>query len=718
MARRYPNKRRSRSYGAVWGLIAAIVAATLIVIGVQVFPPAGLPGKDAGRALLAWLLGDSSWSAMSLLWPTGIASQVDEVFRVARAIPPACIVVGTLLGIARPKWIDRHPPEDGQTRLFPPPDGAREACRRFAPLRKRQGSGILLAPGVPLPREREVKGIAFVGRMGSGKTVAIRYLVDQIRAAPGARAIVLDFKGDVTSHWPDDDFVLLAPHDGRVRPEATQPYAYGWDIAADCASDAQCNEFAAALIPEGREAMWSKGARAILAGCMIGLRDSSYNRALRRSMWTWRDLEAVLDLAPEALCAYLFEHYPPTRHFLTIENGGWSKTSLSFMSTVLSAALEVVRPLAAAWGDVPMHRLLPLRRWVLTPTEKDPRFVILQFSGEYPSLSAAWTSAVVRALVTVGQSPVLAEDKARRVFFILDEMPQIARKDDGISRLLEVGRSKGFGLIAGIQSFEQLDGAWEKDKADTFRGTVGIKIVGELGATGDERVSANRASAILGKARFIRRKVSWTYSKGTRTRNVGPEPYEDFVVPPAFFETLGPQPDGVEMALLEAGQCMVLKWPYDSWKARRPGVVPTAAFDSWLEKADPEYWQELTAAAERARDEESRAIHHAKRRAHRGHWLRGLASSAVVTAGLIAGTEWYRGQPLGVGMHALAIGKAATYHTRTGHLLSWALTTAEGGVEVIDGNARHVAVAVPNGKGGVFHVLVDRTDVVRALPWE
>lgn len=596
--RKYPNKVRTPANKIIITVLAVMATSCILpAVFLMVAHPAGMPVQDSIDAIFPWIAGGDVWAQFSALWPSTTISALAVRMTVIRDGVAGVGTLGLLWAFLTPDWVDKWPLEDGP-RFFPPPNGASAARRLFAVERRAQGKGMLLAPGVHLPKEREVKGIDLIGRPGSGKTVVIRYLCEQILAMPASRAIVLDFKGDFTSDWPSSDFVLMAPHDGRVLPSATQPYAMGWDIAADASTEAACWTLAGSLIPDGRgEAMWTKGARAVMVGFLMGLNKTLYSRTLKRATWTWRDFRDVMNLSDVEMWEFLDRHYPQARRMANLDKSEqFTKTSLSFIVNVVACALEIVGPLADAWGDVPLHRLLSLRQWVLTPQKSDARTIILQFSGEYAEISMAWMSAVIRSLIQLGQSARLANDKARRVFFVLDELPAISRENDQINRLLEVGRSKGFGLIAGYQTFEQAEKAWGKEVAHSVAGNVGTKLIGALGNIGVEGVAASRASAMAGKAQVRRTKHQRNYGRD-RSRSVSNDLSLEETAPGWFFETIKPTRDGVEMCLIEGGKVMMLRWPYDTWATRRRGVVPTPAFERWVSTVDKARWAEIQEAA-------------------------------------------------------------------------------------------------------------------------
>ena len=477
--------------------------------------------------------------------------------------------------------------QEAGRRLALPPDGIAASNEDLASEVRRTGTDLLLAPRVKLPWEHEVKGLMLTGAPGSGKTEIIKYLLTQLiqrrpKRGGKTRLIVLDAcKGDYTSQWPSEDFILLAPHDDRCQPGPTMiPQAWAWDIARDCSSFQDAAEFAGRVIQESKEPQWAEGARLILQGALVGLQNT------KGVNWGWEDLHGVVTLRDKALNAWMQQHFEPAVRYTALdEQGNASRNASSYINNYCATAVKFTLPLSLAWGDVPRNRRLSLRRWLLAADpDKTAQTIILGRSGQFSAMSAAWIGALLRLINSVVQSPALTESKVRRVLLVLDELRTIAAPGDCVKELIEIGRSKGIGTVIGIQSYDQLrdPAAWGDAVVDAFEGIVQTKIFGKMMTISSGRGGANAvAENVVGQGRFRRPEKSRTIGGGRgATTNLSSPETTRLVVEPTFFERLVPTLDGPQAAYLGMSSLCVLEWPWSGWETQRAGVVPAR----WIER--------------------------------------------------------------------------------------------------------------------------------------
>ena len=160
----------------------------------------------------------------------------------------------------------------------------------------RCGQGLWLAPDVKMSRERETLQIAIMGSIGGGKTQLYLFLIEQIRQR-NDKMVVHCTKGDYTSTWPDENFILVSPTDTRT---------WAWDIAADTFNVQRARELSARLIPSAGDGqqMWKQGSRAILTGLIVRL------QMKHQANWSWRDLLESSFLSPTEMKQELEIYYP------------------------------------------------------------------------------------------------------------------------------------------------------------------------------------------------------------------------------------------------------------------------------------------------------------------------------------------------------------------------------------------------------------------------
>lgn len=430
--------------------------------------------------------------------------------------------------------------------------------------RRSSGSGLVLAPGLTIGRERESRHVLVTGATGSGKSVIIRSWLRQILER-GDRAIVHDTKGDALATLPIKEFVLLAPHDQRSAV---------WDIAADLLTEEDAREFAASIIPSSHDPVWSAGARELLTGAVVIL------QRLKQQGWSWADLYDVLVTPPAQLRELMLRHYPPCTIYIIAENGVPNRTTTSFFATLNAHVMATVRPLARAWGEAGAPRVSA--RDFLLAESPDSRIIILQRAAHLPALSTAWIGAFVRVAANLSVGPLLEDDAERRIWFVLDEFPQLG-KLDSFAQIIEKGRSRGVCCVLGVQDLAQLSALYGADATKTWVGSVGTKIVCrvEVGAT------AKTICAEWGGTR----QVAWTersWSHGPWKLELGTQStlsrqvqHRDVaVLQPSELQTrLGlqetwPVPTIRALVFGIGDSILAAQWPIVPWPKLRPGSKP------------------------------------------------------------------------------------------------------------------------------------------------
>ncbi len=425
---------------------------------------------------------------------------------------------------------------------------------------------------------------------------------------------------------------------------------------------------------------------------------------------------------------YLEKHYPEAMYYTaTDENGNYTKTSLSFIVNVLSAMRELVSPLAAAWGAVPVSRRISLRQWALARKEGQARTLIVQWSGEFASMGTAWISAALRFLNSITtHSPMYGESATRRLFFVLDELPRIAREGDGLAELLDVGRSKGICLLAGVQNIEQLTKRWGEEVTDAVLGNCGTVIFGQLGNVGKSDVGAGRAAEMVGKVIWSEKDETTNPKTGRikiRWRPQNPK----LLVEANFFETLGPTSRGVVMALRKGTDLCMLTWPYDNWTTRRPAVVPAAWIKGWTKDVDTEEWAKRRKLARSVAMRElagyeaaERAIAVCRRQA-RGRKLFATTAAGATSfaAGLGVVAALYLANPPAVNDWATVSVGAVLFDARTGQQMRQVITPgARVQLQVRTRSGGAWVVAVPNYGQVMIQSQFLRRALPLAMPWE
>ncbi|MEI8396937.1 MAG: type IV secretion system DNA-binding domain-containing protein [Rhodospirillaceae bacterium] len=501
----------------------------------------------------------------------------------------------------------------------------------------RDGAGLYLTPGVLMDRGHETTGILIMGAPGSGKTVWMQFLMDQVikrstknyrllkpmvdeisssltkeqriaaiealikktRAYPD-KIIGLDVKGDVTEKWAqeNDEIILFAPHDSGRRPvldakgnpvldENDQPVeqfiGYAWDIAGDIDSLPACQDFAAMVIPPSDEPQWAQASRRIVTGIIYGLlkdcalenkrrADAANGKPFTKKWFGWAEIHYWATRPPKQLREFLVTWYPDAAEFIIVkDDGGLSDTSASYFSGYQAAFLPTCEALAAAWRDYPQERYLSLKKWLADPMAKQ-RTLLLQKSLQFEEVSSAWIKAVIGRTSKFVGSGLLKDDKNRRIWLFLDELPQVTSKDDGLLKFMEVGRSKGFCTVTGVQVIDQLEERWGSESlVRTLEAMVRIKLVFRVEAGSFSKYVSEE---LIGSSDVSSRDVSRSSGNGSSTSTSRKIEYRLVVLPSELSSRLGKDNKGVKCMLVAENDVCILHTPFSNWYERREGTVP------------------------------------------------------------------------------------------------------------------------------------------------
>lgn len=410
-----------------------------------------------------------------------------------------------------------------------------------------------LHPALVLPRQDWTRDIILTGSVGSGKTQILLPVVAQ-QVETRTRALVLDTKGDYTSHFRG---AILSPWDARTRY---------WDIAADVRTVANAQAFAAALVPERvhGDSHFDNAARAIVTGVVVAVQNIAHETG---NAWGWRTLSEALSGGIDLLDKLLSEYYPAAVPLL---GKGSDKTQASTLAT-LAAHTQVISNLARAWGngDVPGRdgtmKRISLRKWAQDGYRGTP--VVFLHAGPDRVLSRVWLSL---ATSIAGAALLALPDSRERIaFLVLDELTAVGRLD--IVGIIERGRSKGVSVLAGFQDVAQLREVYGPNIAAALSAMVGTHVICQI-APGETR---EMVADWCGKRRVA---VPTATKSGTNTSSGIHEEMRALVNPADLTSELGPQKTkhgfAVRALVIPGGSdLMVLDFPGKAWpKIRRPHV--------------------------------------------------------------------------------------------------------------------------------------------------
>ena len=435
--------------------------------------------------------------------------------------------------------------------LFEGTAASRQASSAMASERKDNTPGIYIAPNIQLTKAREILSYILFGMQETGKTTIIKFLIHQLIKKPNTKIILFDHKGDFTASWPNSDVIFFAPHDRRTS---------AWDIGADVTNEIAAQEFAATILPaNGNEPVWALGGRQVIEAVIIAMQ-KKYGRD-----WGFQELLHALQCSPVELRDIVESVRPETKSFIGIdENGEFTKTSIGYITNIQAHVLPLIRPLALSWGLLPTEKRISLRSWVYDDTPS-AQTIIMQNNITVKDISMQWMRQVIKRLSTLTGSSSFPDDPDRRIWFILDEFPQLKHMPD----LLDIPathRSKGAMLVLTAQSVDQIYDIYGLHGSNTLINLMQTKIM----KPGQESDLCTRINRWIGKVRWRDPRENGINANGQR---VPITEREDDLLTPSYLSTLGPGKEGVSGLILGIGPNVFrVTWPYQKWPDQRQAV--------------------------------------------------------------------------------------------------------------------------------------------------
>jgi type IV conjugative transfer system coupling protein TraD len=313
-------------------------------------------------------------------------------------------------------------------------------------IRKGLASDLILG-GLPMVKGKETSHILFHGTIGSGKSNAMKELLDQIRRR-GDRAIIYDKGCNFLEEFyiPNHD-VLLNPMDTRGE---------SWDLWRETRDSPDFDSLAAAQIPmppSTQDPFWINAARTIFAAAAFEMRKDP-NRSVIKLLQHL--LTAELDILQEYLKGTEAE---------TLVSEKIEKTAISIKS-VLATYLKSMKYIKDEGNP------FSIRQWVQSTSESNFLFITSQGDRHetMKPLITAWIDIAVNALLSLPSSP------DRRIWLLLDEVTSVNQLPSLKGGLSE-GRKFGACFVLGLQNYSQLGSTYGHDGASDISSLINTRFM-------------------------------------------------------------------------------------------------------------------------------------------------------------------------------------------------------------------------------------------------
>ncbi|MCP5386242.1 MAG: type IV secretion system DNA-binding domain-containing protein [Novosphingobium sp.] len=413
------------------------------------------------------------------------------------------------------------------------------------------GRDALRIGPVPVPRRIETRHFAFLGTTGSGKTTALRQMLDGIERR-GEAALVYDTSGEFIAHYhnPARGDIILNPFDARC--------AF-WTPFDEISHPADADRIARQLVSETSsqdDDVWLETSRILVANMI-------------RSLWSEKNcsLEALLEALQVKDKEQLKEWLGHTSSARTFANDADRATgSVLFM---LAKAANLIQFLKVedegedrfAFRDfiAKLDKCEGAKPWIFVPRKED------YFEASKP-LMACWLECAASAVLGLSPSP------DRRIWFVLDELADLPRVEN-LARLLPEGRKFGAAIVLTFQALGQMRNRYGANIAEAMLACCNTKLFLQ---TVDQE-TRKWASETIGQCEVELRVATDTLSIGSEVPRTTIATQRQFR--PAVLESelrLAPHqgylllPDGLPVARIGLTADHITR----RGEARQPGYVP------------------------------------------------------------------------------------------------------------------------------------------------
>lgn len=316
------------------------------------------------------------------------------------------------------------------------------------------GRDALRIGPVPVPRRIETRHFAFLGTTGSGKTTALRQMLDGIERR-GEAALVYDTSGEFIAHYynPARGDIILNPFDARCS---------FWTPFDEISHPADADRIARQLVSETSsqdDDVWLETSRILVANMI-------------RSLWAEKNcsLEALLEALQVKDKEQLKEWLGHTSSARTFANDADRATgSVLFM---LAKAANLIQFLKVedegedrfAFRDfiAKLDKCEGAKPWIFVPRKED------YFEASKP-LMACWLECAASAVLGLSPSP------DRRIWFVLDELADLPRVEN-LARLLPEGRKFGAAIVLTFQALGQMRNRYGANIAEAMLACCNTKV--------------------------------------------------------------------------------------------------------------------------------------------------------------------------------------------------------------------------------------------------
>ena len=299
---------------------------------------------------------------------------------------------------------------------------------------RKKTKGELTLAKVPLRKGAECYHLLFSGSPGSGKSTAIKEILDQVRKR-GQRAVVFDPSGEyLEPYYREGTDAILNPLDARSKR---------WTLWSEIEEKTDYQTIAKSLFPSGgKDPFWNEAGASLFSAVAEKMAEDGPTNKKFYELLTTGTIEKLADYVEGTTAS----------KFLDDKAGSMPSNLIATMTTKVGAWDFLQEP--ARGEDFSVRRFIQ--------EEKNDKWLFLTMRQNQAAvlrpLVSLWCDLAGTAILSLPPS------RNRRIWFVLDEVAALQRLP-ALPPLLERGRKHGAAVIIGLQSMPQLRDAYGRDAA-------------------------------------------------------------------------------------------------------------------------------------------------------------------------------------------------------------------------------------------------------------
>lgn len=309
-----------------------------------------------------------------------------------------------------------------------------------------------------------------IGASGSGKSQFLNpHFKEALKLSEDEqvklKVVSLDPKYEFTQAYYDPS----NPHHAILDP--TDERSHVWDFERDINTISKMRRFANSFIPagEGDQAMWSNAARLLFIGCQVFL-------AKNFKDYTAKDLSELFgQLTLKELHFIMKNYYPPALDAVgqADEAGNVEDSTTAFgVRLNLKGYIDGLIDLGRYWYK-PEQKKISLFEFMTNP-DYEIRVLFIKPNDDERLLSSGVIRSALNYMISLLDTPAITDSKQPRGAFFMDEFqaPGKLTDEEGkptINKLLDRGRSKGWGSFLFVQELLQLWNTYTENEVEQWR---------------------------------------------------------------------------------------------------------------------------------------------------------------------------------------------------------------------------------------------------------